>query len=236
VPRSHARRSVPRACRLWSPSTVDPGRSNPQFLPDSVPNPARGLLTPRVSPPLSAPRSHARSHSSDALDRRSERRHDRSLMARLIRRLDERAADAWILSCRDQRGTGGGTQGGTPPPREVFPSKVPDFARITVDASALRHATASANFNRRCELLNACGGRRSVPPVVFAAVSEGSIAVPWRERPPFWPPWPAKPAASEVVAHATLSVSQPERSSSDSCIERALNPRRSTSRSSAVAQ
>jgi len=57
---------------------------------------------------------------------------------------------------------------------------------------------------------------------------EVSIAVPWRERPPFWTAWPAKPAASEVVAHATLSVSQPERSSSDSCIEAALNTCRST--------
>ena len=38
-----------------------------------------------------------------------------------------------------------------------------------------------------------------------------SIAVPWRERPPFGTAWRAKPAASEVVAHATLSLPQPER-------------------------
>ena len=63
-----------------------------------------------------------------------------------------------------------------------------------------------------------------------------SMAVPWRERPPFWTAWRAKPAASEVVAHATLSVSQPETSSSDSCIEAPLNACRSTSRSSAVAR
>jgi hypothetical protein len=37
-----------------------------------------------------------------------------------------------------------------------------------------------------------------------------SIAVPWRERPPFWTAWPAKPAASGVVAHATLSLPQSE--------------------------
>ena len=65
---------------------------------------------------------------------------------------------------------------------------------------------------------------------------EVSIAVPWRERPPFWTAWPAKPAASEVVAHATLSVSQPQKSSSDSCIEAVLNACRSTSQSSAVAR
>ena len=49
------------------------------------------------------------------------------------------------------------------------------------------------------------------------------MAVPWRERPPFWTAWPAKPAASAVVAHATLSVSQLETSSSDSCIKAALD-------------
>lgn len=38
-----------------------------------------------------------------------------------------------------------------------------------------------------------------------------SIAVPWRERPPFWTAWPAKPAASDVVAHATLSLPRPQR-------------------------
>ncbi len=37
------------------------------------------------------------------------------------------------------------------------------------------------------------------------------MVVSWRERPPFWTAWPAKPAASEVVAHATLSLPQPER-------------------------
>jgi hypothetical protein len=30
--------------------------------------------------------------------------------------------------------------------------------------NAPRWARASANFNQRCELLNACVGRRSVPP------------------------------------------------------------------------
>ncbi len=37
------------------------------------------------------------------------------------------------------------------------------------------------------------------------------MAVPWRERPPVWTAWPAKPAASDVVAHATLSLAQQER-------------------------
>jgi len=82
--------------------------------------------------------------------------------------------------------------------------------------SALRVAERRATGGVLCRPLRATTSARR------------SIAVPWRERPPFWTRWPAKPAASEVVAHATLSVSQPERSSSDSCIERALNPCRST--------
>ena len=77
--------------------------------------------------------------------------------------------------------------------------------------NALRRTTASANFNQRCELLNARIGRRFVPPVKFDASARRSIAVRWRERPPFWTGWPAKPAATEVVAHATLSLPQPER-------------------------
>ena len=70
-----------------------------------------------------------------------------------------------------------------------------------------------------------------MPPSKRDAVGKASIAAAWRERPPFWTAWPDKPAVSEVVAHATPSVSQPEGSSSDSCIEATLNACRSTSRS-----
>jgi len=38
-----------------------------------------------------------------------------------------------------------------------------------------------------------------------------SIAVPWRERPRDLATWSAKPAATEVVAHATLSLPQLKR-------------------------
>jgi hypothetical protein len=41
-----------------------------------------------------------------------------------------------------------------------------------VDSNALQRPTASANFNRRCELLNARIGRRSVPPAQSSAVIE----------------------------------------------------------------
>lgn len=50
-----------------------------------------------------------------------------------------------------------------------------------------------------------------MPPARCDAVGEVAIAVPWRERPPFWTAWPAKPAASEVVAHTTLSLPRPDR-------------------------
>ena len=114
--------------------------------------------TPRLSVLLSAPRSHARSRSSDILNRRSERRSDRSLIARSIRSPDRRAADASI-SAVGIRGEQGGTQGGTPPPREVFPCRLTARTwrrRIVVDVNAVRYLTASANFNQRCELLNVC--------------------------------------------------------------------------------
>lgn len=55
----------------------------------------------------------------------------------------------------------------------------------------------------------ASGGVLCRPPKA-TPLTMRSIAVPWRERPPFWTAWPAKPAASEVVAHATLSLLQPE--------------------------
>ena len=41
-----------------------------------------------------------------------------------------------------------------------------------VDAIALLHATASANFNQRCELLDARIGRRFMPPAQSSVVSE----------------------------------------------------------------
>ena len=60
------------------------------------------------------------------------------------------------------------------------PSAAPDFTWITVDANALRLATASANFNQRRELLEGCNGRRSVPPAkgddVGEAVNRSTVA------------------------------------------------------------
>ena len=58
-------------------------------------------------------------------------------------------------------------------------------------------------------------------PTSATQLARWSIAVPWRERPRDLAAWPAKPAATEVVAHATLSLPQPER-----VVVRRVRPRR----------
>ena len=93
---------------------------------------------------------------------------------------------------------------------------VPPWSHLStpaaVDVRGARHATAPRQLLSRCELLSAAhraaffAARMSAP-----MPARSPNAVPWRERPPFWTAWPAKPAASEVVAHATLSLPQPER-------------------------
>jgi hypothetical protein len=111
--------------RLWPPSAVDRGREQPPcFCQAPVPDPVRGLLTPRLSAPFTAPRSHARSRSPHALNRQSERRSDRRRIPHSIRSLDERAADVRV-SAVDIRGEQeGGTQWGNRATREVFPPLV----------------------------------------------------------------------------------------------------------------
>lgn len=51
-------------------------------------------------------------------------------------------------------------------------------------------------------------------------------ATPWRERPPEMAGWPAKPAASDVVAHATAQRVLATRASSVSPVEAAVNSTR----------
>lgn len=99
--------------------------STPPVLPR---HPSRtlfgGLLTPRLSVVLSVPRSHARSRSRDAVNRRLERRSDRNLIARSIPLPHERAEDAWISAVAIRGEQEGEHRGGTPPRREVFPSRL----------------------------------------------------------------------------------------------------------------
>ena len=52
------------------------------------------------------------------------------------------------------------------------------------------------------------------------------VAAPWRERPPEMTAWPAKPVASEMVAHATAEGVLATRASSVSLVEAAVNSTR----------
>jgi hypothetical protein len=65
-------------------------------------------------------------------------------------------------------------------------------------------------------------GRRSLPPADATWVTTRSNTGPWRERPPFWAPWSANPAASEVVAHATLVIGRA--SSAPRCVHHFEGP------------
>jgi hypothetical protein len=151
--------------------------------------------------------------------------------------MDERAADASI-SVVDIRGEQEGEHrgGNTPSARGVPPSR----SAGSPESRSIGIRRVGQVLPRTSIRAESCGTGTSggvlCRPTHRDTAGEVSIAVPWRERPPSWTAWPAKPAASKVVAHATLSVSQPERSSSDSCIEAALNACGSTSRSSAVAE
>lgn len=147
--------------------------SNPPVLPKHQSRtPFGGCLTPRLSVLLSAPRSRARNDSRDPVNRRSERRSDRDLMARSIDSPNERAADASI-SAVEIRGEQEGEHRGEHPLRaRCSPLEHLDSARIAVDANAVRRLNASDKFNERCELLDACDGRRSVPPAKDDDVDE----------------------------------------------------------------
>ena len=66
-----------------------------------------------------------------------------------------------------------------------------------------------------------CAGRLAVP-----LPERSTMVVPWRERPPEMAGWPAKPAASDVVAHAAAPRVLATRASSVSPVEAAVNSTR----------
>jgi hypothetical protein len=123
------------------------------------------LLAPRLSPSLSPQKSRAQSPSPTLKIADSECRLDRRLIACSICSFDERAAAASISSV----GIGGEQEGehrggNTPFARGVPPLEHVDFPRIAADQNGPGRPTATDKFNQRCELLDACDGRRSVPP------------------------------------------------------------------------
>jgi hypothetical protein len=93
-------------------------------------------------------------------------------MARSIHSQNERAAGASISAVEIRGEQEGEHRGGTPPPREVFPSLAPDFTRIVGDGNELQRPTASANFNQCRELRDWHIGRRLVPPDTGDTASE----------------------------------------------------------------
>ena len=73
-----------------------------------------------------------------------------------------------------------------------------------------------ANFNQRCDLPTSASGGALCRPHHCDGPATRSMAVPWRERPRDLAALAIMPAAREMVAHATLSLPQPERWSSES--------------------
>ena len=95
-------------------------------------------------------------------------------------------------------------RGEHPSARGVPPGLVSVEDIVLVDEHDPRAASPRDNCKTSSRLQAVVLGRRSVPPGLVAPLPERSpTAVPWRERPPETAGWPAKPAASEVVAHAT---------------------------------
>ncbi len=169
----------PRGVLSRAPAVAAHGRqwirgvSNPPVLPG---HPSRTLFG-GCSRPACRRRSERRDRAREVrcqsrLNRRSERCSDRSLIVRSINSRDDRVADAAIADLGPKGNRRGNTGGEHPLRARCSPSLAPDFTLIGVDANALQRPTASANFNQRCELLNARIGRRSVPPAESSAVSE----------------------------------------------------------------
>ena len=100
--------------------------------------------------------------------------------------------------------------GGTGPRARCSPSRSPGLNtnRGRCKCAALGKFFAPTPISTASCRRGASGGALCRP-TSATPPARWSIAVPWRERPPFWTAWPAKPAASEVVAHATLYLPQP---------------------------
>lgn len=104
--------------------------------------------------------------------------------------------------------------GGTGRRARCSPCAAASPVLIASDAEAAGRARGCSNCSQRRDLLTEGSGRRSLPPAQSDAIGERSMAVPWRERPRDLAGSAIMPAATEGVAHATLSLSQPETISS----------------------
>lgn len=104
--------------------------------------------------------------------------------------------------------------GGTGRRARCSPCAAASPVLIASDAEAAGRARGCSNCSQRRDLLTEGSGRRSLPPAQSDAIGERSMAGPWRERPRDLAGSAIMPAATEGVAHATLSLSQPETISS----------------------
>ena len=81
----------------------------------------------------------------------------------------------------------------------------------------------SANSRVSSSLQAAVVGALYAARLVEPLLERSPTAVPWRERPPEIAGWPAKSAASDVVAHATAERVLATRASSVSPVEAGVN-------------
>ena len=105
-----------------------------------------------------------------------------------------------------------------------------DFARIK-DTSWSTYATRDhrahpATADRRAGCSQSSSGGALGRPPGSATAKRWPTAITWRERPPDMAAWPAKPAASDVVAHATAQRVLATRARRVSPVEAAVNSTR----------
>ena len=194
---------------------VERGRGpTPCFRQAAVPDPgSRGVLRAcRLSPSLSVARSRRPCRPPHALNRRPEGWTDRHWDARSSIRSWMSMRKMFALSAVHVRGEQEGEHGGGTGPRaRCSPSPSPGPTRVAVDPVrlAMRCSTPTSISAASCRT-RASGGAL-VPPDVRRRRRGGQSQYRGVSDHAFWTAWPAKPAASEVVAHATLSLPQPER-------------------------
>ena len=98
---------------------------------------------------------------------------------------------------------GGNTEGerglarGVPPGRQALRESSTSAGDSRAESAKITDFLPQVTGRRRRAAL--CAARLVAP-----LPERSPTAVPWRERPPEMAAWPAKPAATDVVAHATL--------------------------------
>jgi hypothetical protein len=164
-------------------------------------------LTPRFSLPLTEPRSHSECSQSSHLESGWKMRVGSQCRSHWSSR------DAEPSSRRHQSGQWAqrGTVGGTGVCARCSPSRASNSARVMIDVRSPGRTDASFQVPSAVRLNEGHVGRRSLTSAPIRRGPQGcSIAVPWRERPRDLTGSAISPAATAEVAHATVSLPQPE--------------------------